>query len=320
MNPSQKISLVMATFNGQRFLREQLDSIYSQTLVPNEVIVVDDCSKDATVDILKEYSLKYGLKYFVNETNLGVNGNFEKALSLAKGEYICISDQDDVWFKDKIERSFLKLKEIENDAPACVSSNVLSVDSNLMNVVKKAKLPKKNEINEVIYNNGSQGCTLMFNKKMKELILPLSKYFIYDHFIGIFAYFVGERFFIEEPLMFYRHHGANVVSAKMTRYHNGLSEAMSIYYLLKRKERYYLLKEIQRKKLDFINEEKRLELSDLISFYNVNNHCQMMWHVLKNSYYTWKVKSCFLFFLFVLIFNKARRVETMKDPVTEKEC
>ena len=56
MNPSQKISLVMATFNGQRFLREQLDSIYSQTLVPDEVIVVDDCLKDATVDILKEYS------------------------------------------------------------------------------------------------------------------------------------------------------------------------------------------------------------------------------------------------------------------------
>ena len=70
MNPSQKISLVMATFNGQRFLREQLDSIYSQTLVPNEVIVVDDCSKDATVDILKEYSLKYGLKYFVNERHM----------------------------------------------------------------------------------------------------------------------------------------------------------------------------------------------------------------------------------------------------------
>ncbi|MBO5131953.1 MAG: glycosyltransferase family 2 protein [Paludibacteraceae bacterium] len=319
MNPSQKISLVMATFNGQRFLREQLDSIYSQTLVPNEVIVVDDCSKDATVDILKEYSLKYGLKYFVNETNLGVNGNFEKALSLAKGEYICISDQDDVWFKDKIERSFLKLKEIENDAPACVSSNVLSVDSDLKNEEIKAKLPPNNEKNEVLYNNGSQGCTLMFNKKLKDIILPLSKYFIYDHFIGLLSYFVGERFFISEPLMYYRHHGGNVVSGRKTRYHKGLSEAMAVYYILKRKERFYLLKEIQQTKMQFINENKKVELFNLISFYDVDSHLKMFLHVMKNDYYSWQVKLYFFLFLCILVFNKDRRVETMSNPLIEAE-
>jgi glycosyltransferase involved in cell wall biosynthesis len=319
MNPSQKISLVMATYNGGEFLREQLDSIYSQTLLPDEVIVVDDCSKDATVDILKEYSLKYGLKYFVNEDNLGVNGNFEKAVSLAKGDYICISDQDDVWFKDKIEKTFLKLNEIEKDVPACVSSNVLSVDSDLKNGVLKVKLPKDNEIKEVLYSNGSQGCTLMFNKKLKEIILPLSKYFIYDHFIGLLSYFVGERFFISEPLMYYRHHGGNVVSGRKTRYHKGLSEAMAVYYILKRKERFYLLKEIQQTKMQFINENKKVELFNLISFYDVDSHLKMFLHVMKNDYYSWQVKLYFFLFLCILVFNKDRRVETMSNPLIEAE-
>ena len=75
------ISLAMPTYNGERFLREQLDSIYNQTIVPDEVIVVDDCSTDGTISILEEYKKKYGLKYWVNEKNLGYNKNFEKAIS-----------------------------------------------------------------------------------------------------------------------------------------------------------------------------------------------------------------------------------------------
>jgi glycosyltransferase involved in cell wall biosynthesis len=92
------ISLAMPTYNGERFLREQLDSIYNQTIVPDEVIVVDDCSTDGTISILEEYKKKYGLKYWVNEKNLGYNKNFEKAISLCTGDYIALSDQDDVWF------------------------------------------------------------------------------------------------------------------------------------------------------------------------------------------------------------------------------
>ena len=75
------ISLVMPTYNGETYLREQLDSIYGQTLVPDEVIVVDDCSTDGTVEILKEYSIKYGLKFYINDTNLGYNKNFAKGIS-----------------------------------------------------------------------------------------------------------------------------------------------------------------------------------------------------------------------------------------------
>ena len=234
------ISLVMATYNGAKYIREQMDSILSQTLKPDEIIVVDDCSADETVSILHEYKTRCNIKIYVNSENSGVNRNFEKAISLARGEYIFISDQDDIWFPEKIKMTYEKLLEIEKGGPACVSSMALDVDANL-NVQVRNKKTKDSKYEMALYGNGSQGCSLAFNKKLKDIVLPLSDKFIYDHYIGVFSCFLGERYTIGKPLMYYRHHGNNVVSGKVHKYHRGLSEAMAIYYLLKRKERLYLL-------------------------------------------------------------------------------
>ena len=82
------ISIALTTYNGAKYLREQLESIYNQTILPDEVIACDDCSSDETISILDEYKNKFGLKYYVNNVNLGYNKNFEKALSLCS--CICI--------------------------------------------------------------------------------------------------------------------------------------------------------------------------------------------------------------------------------------
>ena len=104
---SDRISIAMATFNGEKYLREQLDSIYSQTLLPYEIVAADDCSTDRTTEILEEYRIKKGLKYLVNEHNIGVVKNFEKAISLCQGDYVALSDQDDIWFPEKLEKSYV---------------------------------------------------------------------------------------------------------------------------------------------------------------------------------------------------------------------
>ena len=88
MNSEKKVSIVMATYNGSLHLREQLDSIYSQTRIPDEVVVVDDNSTDGTLKILDEYHHKYGLLYLKNKVNLGVSRNFEKAICNCCGDYI----------------------------------------------------------------------------------------------------------------------------------------------------------------------------------------------------------------------------------------
>lgn len=96
----------MTTYNGVKYLREQIESILSQTYKDFELIICDDCSKDSTVSILKKYQNKDSrVKYFINESNLGFKKNFEKAISLCSGEYVAFSDQDDIWLPEKLEES-----------------------------------------------------------------------------------------------------------------------------------------------------------------------------------------------------------------------
>ena len=102
-----KTSVVMATYNGVDYLLEQLDSLGDQSMQIEEVIICDDCSKDETVSMIRDYIEKNGLgdrwKLIENEKNLGYANNFHKAMSLANGEYIFFSDQDDIWYLNKLE-------------------------------------------------------------------------------------------------------------------------------------------------------------------------------------------------------------------------
>ena len=98
------VSIALCTFNGAKYLSEQVESILNQTYTNLEIIICDDCSSDDTPDIISKYLSKdRRIKMFVNTTNLGCNKNFEKAISLTSGEYIAISDQDDIWEPYKIE-------------------------------------------------------------------------------------------------------------------------------------------------------------------------------------------------------------------------
>ena len=102
---TKNVSIILCTYNGARFLREQLDSIVNQTYPIYELIIQDDCSTDSTESIAKEYVEKFPfIKFVKNETNKGINLNFFSAISRATGEYIAISDQDDIWELNKIEK------------------------------------------------------------------------------------------------------------------------------------------------------------------------------------------------------------------------
>ncbi len=98
------VSIAMCTYNGERFVRQQLDSLIAQSYRPIEIIIQDDCSTDSTREILKEYEARHACIHLgFNEVNLGYCRNFEKALGRCSGQYIALCDQDDVWFPEKIE-------------------------------------------------------------------------------------------------------------------------------------------------------------------------------------------------------------------------
>ena len=120
------ISIALAAYSGERFIRQQLDSILNQTLSDFEVIVCDDCSTDNTLRILQEYASKDArFKVYQNAENLGFKKNFEHILSLCKGEFIAFCDQDAIWEPDHLEILYKNIGE--ND---CIGANSLIIDEN----------------------------------------------------------------------------------------------------------------------------------------------------------------------------------------------
>lgn len=208
------VSIAMATYNGEKYLREQLDSIYAQTYKIIEVIVCDDCSNDNTVEILKEYSDKFGLKYFINEKNLGYVKNFEKAISLCSGEYIALSDQDDIWLPEKIQVLVENIGDksvIHSDAYLINESG--TVFSNSYTEFSKKMINPNSEI-DMILNGSVTGCTSMFKKSFINKILPFhDKLYVHDKFIGFSAFFENTLVYIDRPLIKYRQHSVNNIGA-----------------------------------------------------------------------------------------------------------
>lgn len=212
MSTSDKISVAMTTYNGEKYLREQLDSLYSQTRIPDEIIVTDDLSSDNTVKILEEYKKSKGLKYFINEKRLGVNKNFEKSVGLCSGDYISFCDQDDIWFPEKIEKSYLKLKEIEkNGIPSLVKVNHIEINDN-KEIIRCKKMKDSGVFTDTIFDFYLLGCTMMFNRKMLDYILPFpeTSVVVFDAYSYYTSLIVGNQYRISEPLMYYRRHSSNL--------------------------------------------------------------------------------------------------------------
>lgn len=291
----------MPTYNGGKFLREQLDSIYTQTLLPDEVIVVDDCSTDDTIKILEEYKVKYGLKFFRNEKNLGYNKNFEKAITLCSGDYIALADQDDIWLPTKIEKCYNVIKETDPDIPSLVSC----FNSTNKDVLGKRQIIKgvvgSWKHNLTIYT--SQGCTLMFNRKLLEYIIPFQPGIMYDAYIGFVASLIGNRYYIGERLMYYRIHNNNAfASNKITickRLNNNLLRTIPFWFTL---NRYNSLSVIRDKYYDIIDEDKRKYLNVILSLYEINKVKRLiLFNTIKEIPLTQKIKTTIGLFLKIIL-------------------
>lgn len=215
---SSKISIVIATYNGDRFLREQLDSIYSQTRLPDEVIVCDDHSSDKTVSVLEEYHQKYGLQYYVNEKSLGCNRNFIKAFELCTGDFVCICDQDDIWLPNKIATLSQKISSLDNSIPVAVSSLRYDIDAD-GNIIGEQNYPETEGWRATLLTFGrSQGCTMIMNRSLVNLVIKiahnqpeLAYQMYYDELVAYTAVVKGMKINLTNKLMYYRHHDKNTV-------------------------------------------------------------------------------------------------------------
>ncbi|MBO6252745.1 MAG: glycosyltransferase family 2 protein [Bacteroidaceae bacterium] len=213
------ISIAMTTYNGSRYLREQLDSLYRQTVNPFEIVVCDDGSTDGTVAILQEYQSK-GLRLYVNDSNKGYNDNFYQAISLCQGDYIALCDQDDVWLEDKLAKTYAAMQQNEN-GPTLISTQVIDVDANLVplpNAQQSRHSYANIPINTIVFTGNSQGCTLMMNRAMVDYLMPVVKAhqdlrecIEYDAVIGIVAASACTKINLPDVTLLYRRHDHNAI-------------------------------------------------------------------------------------------------------------
>lgn len=218
----EKIDILVATYNGEKYLEEQLYSILNQSYTDIKLLIRDDGSKDKTVSIIKKYAQKDERIKFIEDDlgNLGFLKNFEKLLEHSEENYIMFSDQDDIWNPDKIEKSYKKIRETEKSSEKEIPL-LVHTDSNIMNYGIKTEKKFITEVAEnrnfenSFFNFFVQGATCIINKKMKDEILPFSeKFYFHDRSIHLIAEFIGKREYIKESTMFYRQHEKNEIGAK----------------------------------------------------------------------------------------------------------
>ena len=238
-----RIDILLATYNGEKYLRDQIDSILNQTYADFNLIISDDASTDDTVKILEEYKKKDSrITVYNQEENIGSTNNFEFLLTKVQNDYYMLSDQDDIWEKEKIEKSVKKIKETNADL---VFSDLAVVDENL-NIINESFCKLKNiyskikkDVNyEALYlNNYVTGCTILSKKEYINKILPIPKdvkYLIHDYWIAIVVSQNGKLEFIDEPLVKYRQHGNNQVgTAQRTEKMNSIEDIRNLFLEVK---------------------------------------------------------------------------------------
>ncbi len=208
MNNKQQplVSIAVCTYNGEKFLIEQLDSLLGQSYRHIEVIVVDDCSKDDTFSILKQYKEKNSnFKAYQNDQNLGYIKNFEKAISLCNGDYIALCDQDDIWDHSKIE---LQLDSIGDHALIYHDSEFIDDQGRSLGKKKSNVLNMYQGDSSIpfLFFNCVSGHACLFNRKLIPYCLPFPKEIFHDRWLTFAATNNGGITYLDKALVKYRQH------------------------------------------------------------------------------------------------------------------
>lgn len=250
---NKKIDIVMATYNGEKYISEQLDSIINSKdfdkYVKN-IIIVDDGSTDNTINIVSAYCAKYKNIIFTpcSERKLGAAKNFEKGMLLSNAPYVMLCDQDDVWLSNKISLSFEKIQQVEDSEssiPCLVFSDLKLVDSRLKTIYEsffdfnKVKFPKALSLAFILSNNVAPGCTMILNKALVSKALPMpQKIVMHDWWLMIFSLCYGKVFVLNEKTMLYRQHNNNTVGINRNGFiKKCLSLKKQIYYFFDGKQK-----------------------------------------------------------------------------------
>ncbi|MFT6165733.1 MAG: glycosyltransferase involved in cell wall biosynthesis [Vicingaceae bacterium] len=220
---SPEVQILMSTYNGTPYLREQLDSILNQSFENWQLLIRDDGSKDSTVEIIKEYENQHPgkIKQVFGDEGGGSSRSFMGMLKHVESPYCMFSDQDDFWKKNKIEISLNRLKELEKEDPMClvftdmevVSDDLKTELGSFLGLQKLNPSWIKNS-NNLLAQSIAAGCTMIFTLHLIKIIKPIdANLFQHDHWVLINAAIYGNVAYVDERTIKYRQHSHNTIGS-----------------------------------------------------------------------------------------------------------
>ena len=224
MFQTNKIAILLATYNGEKYLKYQIDSILSQSYTDWELFIHDDGSKDGTEKIIDDFCAKYPTQiHKIQGASTGcARNNFFFLLRSVEAPIYMFCDQDDVWLEKKIENTYSEMIKFDDKKPNIVFTELKVVDSDL-NVISESmsKYQKLNchntSVNRLLIQNICTGCTMMINRILRDDMIKatdLNNIIMHDWWAALIAAELGNIHFINEPQILYRQHSDNSVGAK----------------------------------------------------------------------------------------------------------
>ena len=286
MKNTETIDILLATYNGEKYLECQLDSILKQTYNNIRILINDDCSTDGTRKILEEYEKKdKRILVNYNEKNLGYIKNFENLLKRVENNYFMLSDQDDYWMPQKVEKSYKKLIETESDL---VFTDLEPVDNELKTITPsmvrfmkfKPNIDKYNDYRLVFLRNCVTGCTILSKRTLiqKYIPIPENKIMVHDWWMALIISQTGKLVFLDEPTIKYRQHGNNQLGIYgMKNYIQDFDEYRQKYINLKLEQFNLYIEnqeQFEKKELIELSKEAIKYLNDIKNkkYYNFKNY------------------------------------------------
>lgn len=225
MNKTDQAAILLATFNGEQYIREQLDSLFQQTNQNWHLFIHDDGSADQTIAIIHKYQLRFPDRITILGGRATGNSrdNFFYLLSQVEAPYYFFCDQDDAWLPEKIEKTYQRMKEIEEkELPCLVFTDLRVVDESLNCIAEKMEYYQKLNYQDLSFKQlmvqaAVTGCTMMINQVLRNRMLLSSDHndiIMHDWWASMIAAKFGKISCLNEPLVLYRQHSGNSVGAR----------------------------------------------------------------------------------------------------------
>lgn len=226
----------MATYNGERFIREQIESVLPQLKNDDEFLIFDDISTDATAKVISEFESDIRVKFKANAMRLGVVKNFERALEEATGDYIFLCDQDDIWMPNKVAEC---VDALQQNLLVVTDCNVVDESLNELNASFFEMRHSGTGIRKNIWRNSYLGCCMAFRKELLKVSLPIpAKVPMHDMWLGLLSETQGSVLFLPKKLSSYRRHQFAVSPTAMSSNFNLIKKlkirSALVFFLIQR--------------------------------------------------------------------------------------